>query len=416
MAAKPKPEFPKLIKFESGRVRIAQRSNGKFALSWRENGGTQKTTKSSKADAIEWAEAKARELDAGQGKAWISAADRDALQSLKKIAGEGEGAIRRLLEDTRGALAWLDGHADLTAAARYYAERGPLKVLIQTASGAVKRFLGEYRDQNLRTYKTELDAFLAIHPALSMLEITEEILTKWVFRKVRPSGKKDLQEPAPRTLNNRITTWITFLNRARDWKMLPANDKHPAELLRKPVIPDVGKKILTIHQGERMLAAIRKKTPKLESFFIIAGWLGLRPSECQRLRWELFDWEKGYLHVDITVALKTSQERYVPMDVAVKKRLRELYDQNQRLKKPRKKACLHRSREMLSQLARDEKILAVWDPDILRHSFCSYRLAVTQNINQVAEEAGNSPPIIRKSYRKPVLPEEGRAWWQMLAA
>ena len=31
-----------------------------------------------------------------------------------------------------------------------------------------------------------------------------------------------------------------------------------------------------------------------------------------------------------------------------------------------------------------------WTPDVLRHSFCSYRLAETRNIGQVAEEAGNS--------------------------
>lgn len=41
----------------------------------------------------------------------------------------------------------------------------------------------------------------------------------------------------------------------------------------------------------------------------------------------------------------------------------------------------------------------------LRKSFISYRLALTRSINQVAEEAGNSPAIIRKHYRR-IIPHD----------
>ena len=36
----------------------------------------------------------------------------------------------------------------------------------------------------------------------------------------------------------------------------------------------------------------------------------------------------------------------------------------------------------------------------LRHSFCSYRLALTQNANQTALEAGHSADILFKHYRQ----------------
>ena len=49
--------------------------------------------------------------------------------------------------------------------------------------------------------------------------------------------------------------------------------------------------------------------------------------------------------------------------------------------------------------------------DVMRHSFCSYRLAQTQNIGMVAEEAGNSPSIIRKHYRRPLKREDGDVWF-----
>jgi hypothetical protein len=47
----------------------------------------------------------------------------------------------------------------------------------------------------------------------------------------------------------------------------------------------------------------------------------------------------------------------------------------------------------------------------LRHSFISYRLAETQNINSVALEAGNSPQMIFRHYRELATPGQARTWF-----
>ena len=44
----------------------------------------------------------------------------------------------------------------------------------------------------------------------------------------------------------------------------------------------------------------------------------------------------------------------------------------------------------------------------LRHSFCSYRLAVLKNAGAVSEEAGNSPTILFKNYREVSTIKEGK--------
>lgn len=49
--------------------------------------------------------------------------------------------------------------------------------------------------------------------------------------------------------------------------------------------------------------------------------------------------------------------------------------------------------------------------NILRHSCLSYWLAETQNIGLVAENAGNSPGIIKKHYRRPVPQSESTRWF-----
>jgi len=52
-----------------------------------------------------------------------------------------------------------------------------------------------------------------------------------------------------------------------------------------------------------------------------------------------------------------------------------------------------------------------WKPNALRHSFCSYRLAQTQDAAKVSLEAGNSPAMVFKHYRELVRPAAARQWF-----
>jgi integrase len=413
--------FPLTVSHGAGRVRIRKRANGFFDLTWREMGGNRKTTKTSEKKALAWAEEKAIELDAGSGSRWIHQGEADAMEALRKIAGEEEGAIRRLLDDVRGALAWLDGgKADLTTAARWYAENGPLKVERTTAAAAITRFLAEYQKApraTLNTFTTELDAFAKRFPHLLLMEVTHEMLAKWCKRPLLKFGVATGEAPAIRTEVNRITTWVTFMNRARDWNLL-GSGKHAADLLRKPVLPDEGKQVFSIDQGRRLLEAVAEDV-RLLTYSLVAGWIGLRPSEVQRLRWVEpggiekggFDW-KGYLHVSARVAGKNSSERFIPLDPRLEGILKRIFEASG--KKAGEKVCIHRAREFLSVQARAAGVCATWPPDVLRHSFCSYRIAVVKSLEQVATEADNSPAILKSNYRRPVRHEDGLAWWDLL--
>ena len=188
--------------------------------------------------------------------------------------------------------------------------------------------------------------------------------------------------------------------------------------MRKPTLPDEGKQIFSVDQGRRLLAAARAADGRLLLYALIAGWIGLRPSEILRLRWVEerglefggFDWERGYLHIAARVAGKNSSERFIPLDgrlVAILKGLAAG-------RKPTAKVCIKRSREFLSLLAREKGVCAVWPADVLRHSFCSYRIAVVKSLEQVATEADNSPTILKSNYRRPLREEDGVAWWNLL--
>jgi hypothetical protein len=57
-----------------------------------------------------------------------------------------------------------------------------------------------------------------------------------------------------------------------------------------------------------------------------------------------------------------------------------------------------------------------WKANALRHSFISYRVALTKDIAAVALEAGNSPKMILAHYRELCTEAEAADWFSILPA
>ena len=58
--------------------------------------------------------------------------------------------------------------------------------------------------------------------------------------------------------------------------------------------------------------------------------------------------------------------------------------------------------------------LLPWRHNGLRHAFCSYRVAVTQDVPRTALEAGNSVSTIFAHYRALATEAEGKAWFALM--
>ena len=54
-----------------------------------------------------------------------------------------------------------------------------------------------------------------------------------------------------------------------------------------------------------------------------------------------------------------------------------------------------------------------WKANALRHSFISYRVALTKDIAAVALEAGNSPKMIFAHYRELCTEAEAAEWFSI---
>lgn len=409
------PEKAIEIKFGGARALLRQRANGFWIIRWREAGTPRSTTRVRKADAEDFARRKVRELAAGQGGRMMTVDDAHLVQRLRALVGDRSPF--GLLEQLETAARRLGGIEAFPRALQHYEASGLASVLRVSMRVALRRFFDGYdkqRPETVRALHKELDAFEAQPGCGDMMvcELTEDWLGDWVNRR-----KADGEPVEPRTFNNRVASWKTFLNRCRDWNYWPKGERHPAERVKLETEPDRVPSILTVAQAQALLSAVRDQRPRLLNYLVIGCWLGLRPGEIDRLQVDAWDWERGYVNVSPEVATKTMQQRFVPIPDNVRAILGGVMaDPRRKVRlggRQRAMCCGSSHAENLSLFARAQGILEAWDPDVMRHSYISHRLAQGHGRGQVAEWAGNSEAVIRKRYRRPLMREEGEAWFRI---
>jgi integrase len=257
--------------------------------------------------------------------------------------------------------------------------------------------------------RKELDGLWKSYPDLLVCDVES-----WC---ARPKAMGEAVEA--RYFNNRVATWCNFFNRCREWGFWPKGEKHPAEGIAKRKEPRRSVPIWTPGEAHALLELAQAELRRQVPYLIIGCWLGLRPTEITRLRWEHFDWGRAYLDLDLTVARKLQEERFVPINhkarVLLEAWLREegLWEAAV-VGKLKGKCCLIHDREMISGLARKRGIIEAWPQDVMRHSYISYRIALGDSKHQIAEAAGNSEGIIRRRYRRPLMREDGERWFEAL--
>lgn len=167
-------------------------------------------------------------------------------------------------------------------------------------------------------------------------------------------------------------------------------------------------------------------------YALVAGFSGARPEEICRsyhaakrkdtLRWEDFDWDEREIIIRPEVD-KNGFARRCPILDNLWTMLAPWRDAKPSgrivsgsLEKCRKRLKT-RLRKVFAESADDEAAqrLIAWPHDVLRHSYGTYRMAVTgRNVHQVAAEMGNSPSIVRKHYDKVGPRSHGKAWFSIL--
>lgn len=185
------------------------------------------------------------------------------------------------------------------------------------------------------------------------------------------------------------------------------------ERVKRAKVPSAEIKIFTPEELTKLLSArayiedYGQARSGLVQLLALQAFAGLRHSEAKRLDWRDVHLTEREIFVAKNVARKIERDRIVPISDNLAAWL-------QLGARPNGPICgLAQTSGALTKAKKASGLPSGRNEsrNILRKSFISYRLALTRNRAQVAEEAGNSPSVIKANYLRPIPEAEAKRWF-----
>ena len=193
--------------------------------------------------------------------------------------------------------------------------------------------------------------------------------------------------------------------------------------------------VLSPGEVEAVLRAAQKLEPRMVPFFAIGIFAGLRPqNELRRLDWSNVNLEPGGKIKVVRSTSKTDRTRYVPIADNLRTWLRAVPAAERTGAIPYSRRAVRRVLKAARVDAKGRPVgfgveagkivykeaakprAVRWSHDVMRHTFCTFRQALIQNIHQLCEEAGNTPHVARAHYLEPRESDaEVQAFWSIRA-
>ena len=136
----------------------------------------------------------------------------------------------------------------------------------------------------------------------------------------------------------------------------------------------------------------------------IGAFAGIRSAEIRRLCWEDIKWDRNLIEI-VGGKAKTAARRLVPLSENLKAWLAPWRHETGKI------VSLSDYAGALNDIAVKARIPGGWRQNGLRHSYISYRVALTGDVARTALESGNSPKMIFRHYREVVDEEAAKAWF-----
>jgi len=370
-------------------------ANGQRKLVWRSTMAAARTAANAAIDKITEGQAEVLNLKATDAYAYTRA--RDALAGIEK-------GIDDVAKEYAEAYRLLKGKASVLEACRDWAKRHAIELPRITVADAVKEFklqcvAGGKSKVRQKEISTVLTSFAAgFNQEIHTLEpkMIADYLTALT-----------LAERTRRNYRNVIgyfNRWLIlrgYLAKATD--LLDGVQKYSARLHGE----------ITTYNAEEMRRIIAAADERILPLIVLGGFAGLRHAEIQRLDWEDIDLEEGFIEIKAHKA-KTKTRRIVPIKANLKAFLLPLE------KKTGKVVTIKNTSKELgitaantADEANDVKAME-WKHNALRHTYISARVAECGNVALVADEAGNSPQVIRTNYLKRMRPAAAAEWFGIM--
>lgn len=409
-----KSKFPIIVKVGHTVVKIYRtpsRGSDAFTVSYYVGEKRQRKSFADLGLAVTEAETVASKLSTGQlDVLTLTSDDRlaymRAIEALKPVGVPLEMAAMQFAE----AFRLLDG-GSLVEAARFYVKRHPNNLPKKKVSEIVAEMIGfkeadKMSDVYLKDLRGRLGRFAKKFPGLISMVTSREI--EDFLRELKNKEGKVLSGKSRNNYRCAIGTLFKFAE-ARGYLPKGLGLVDSVGLAKE----DEGE--IEIFRPGELALILENAEPALIPFLTIGAFAGLRHAEIQRLDWAEVRLDDSFIEVKASKA-KTASRRLVPIQDNLKRWLMPL-------RKSSGAVCSYAnmSKQLLWLAEAVDKVLKavdatagfVWKHNALRHSFISYRVAQTQNVAQVALEAGNSPRVVFSNYRELVRPADAAKWFSI---
>jgi len=319
------------------------------------------------------------------------------LREIKQKLAASDLKLSSLIDDALAAHKACPG-VDLVGAARAWAmSNSSLRDI--AFSDAAGEFLLEKRDKVGKRYLEELGRNIRRLQESFKCDVSH--LTKDDISLFFNAELKDISDARRKHFQALLGELLDFAVR-KDWLPPTHRLKEAFPRFRKKVTKDKPSNLTP----EAFRALLEAANHALLPVIAIGGFAGVRIAEIGRLEWRHV-WEKeGYIEVPEEIS-KTSRSRTVPICEALAAWLAPYRETEGRVWKLSEKYlnnCLSNIRATVGIRGKNQ----------LRHSFCSYRLAVTESAEKTALEAGHTTEVLLGRYNKASTPTEAAEYFAIM--
>lgn len=274
-----------------------------------------------------------------------------------------------------------EGGHTLTEAVRYYqanATNATQSVPLLAAwkeFAVVKEQHQGVRPKTLKALRLQVGRFAEAYPTLATTVLTSEHLSVWMATHQWGAVSR----------NAYLTCMATFCRWCIGKRYMTTL---PTDAIPRAIVEEREVEILTPAQAQSLIRAAESVDAGLVAYVALGLFAGIRPTELTRLQWSDIDHDAGTVNLTGQQS-KTRRSRIVHLTP----NCREFLSLCEGLE-------LTNLRRRLAAV-RVEADLTDWPPDVMRHSFASYYLAL-HGLAACAMESGNSEEVLLKHYRKPI--------------
>lgn len=176
--------------------------------------------------------------------------------------------------------------------------------------------------------------------------------------------------------------------------------RNPMKSIKAPKIDHAPPKILSPERSRDLLELCRKDFKNQLPYMAICLFAGLRAREAERLAWEDVNLKSRLIQLTGSHT-KTRSRRLVKIRPSLVAWL---------------ELCAKEKGSIIAkghagQFRKLRETFGGWSLDIMRHTFVSYELARSRDIQGTALESGHSIDVLFKHYREIVTPRAAREFW-----